>query len=536
MENPQTAVVIGAGVAGLATAGLLARAGMDVTVVEKNSHVGGRADEITVDGFRFETGPSWYLMPEAFDHFFELMGTSTAKELDLQLLDPGYRVYSEGNLPIDIPQGKEQVADLFESIEPGAGDSLREYLASAADTYQVALDRFLYTTFSAFQPLLHKDVTSRLLTLAVLLTQSLKSYVERRFTDVRLRQILQYPAVFLSSQPKKAPSMYHLMGHTDLSLGVQYPQGGFSSIVKALERLALQHGVEILTDTEVTGIISESGGSDPSGLAGRRGGATRAAGVRALRNNEVLTIEADLVVAAGDLEHTESRLLPKSLRTYSKGHFDRTDPGMGVVLALLGVEGELPQLLHHTLMFSQDWDDDFGVVYEGPQASRPEGSSHSIYICKPSATDPSVAPEGHENLFVLIPVAPDASIGHGNAYGEAGSEQVAAIVQRTIDQISEWADIPDLEDRIVVKRSIGPADFAERYYSFSAGALGPAHILRQSAFLRGKNVSSKVENLFYAGQTTVPGVGVPMCLISAENVLKRILDKKDSFPLESVHG
>lgn len=521
MITPHSAIVIGAGVAGLATAGLLARYGMDVTVVEKNSHVGGRADEITVDGFRFETGPSWYLMPEAFDHFFDLMGTSTAAELDLKLLDPGYRVYTEGHSHVDVPQGEERVAALFESIEPGAGETVRDYLVSAADTYQVALDRFLYTTFSALQPLLHKDVISRMMTLTVLLTRSLESFVNRRFNDVRLRQILQYPAVFLSSQPKKAPSLYHLMSHTDLTLGVQYPQGGFSSIVHALERLACQHGVEILTNAEATGIITES---------------DAATGVRVMVDNELRSLNADIVVSAGDLEHTESHLLPQSLRTYSQAHFDRTDPGLGVVLALLGVKGELPELLHHTLMFSKNWDEDFAVVYEGPKDTRPEGSSHSIYVCKPSATDPSVAPEGYENLFVLIPVAPDASLGYGDAYGEQESEQVAAIVQRTIEQIAQWAGIPDFQDRIVVRRSIGPADFEKRYFSFSAGALGPAHILRQSAFLRGKNVSSKVDNLFYAGQTTVPGVGVPMCLISAENVLKRINGNTDASPLESLHG
>lgn len=517
----EKAIVIGAGVAGLATAGLLARKGYAVTLLEKNAHVGGRADEIRVDGFRFETGPSWYLMPEAFDHFFELMGTSTEAELDLQLLDPGYRVITEGMDPVDIPQGAEAVAALFEELEPGAGEELRAYLELAADTYQVALERFLYTTFTSLRPLLHKDVTSRVQTLVVLLTVSLKHFVEKRFRDVRLRQILQYPAVFLSSQPKSAPSMYQLMSHTDLTLGVQYPQGGFSSIVHALERLAREAGVDIITETQVTAI----------NYAG-----SRATGVSALRDGRVHAYDADVVVAAGDLHHTESHLLPAHLRTYSEKSFARKDPGLGVVLALLGVEGEIPQLLHHTLMFSREWDNDFAVVYEGPQASRPEGSSRSIYVCKPSATDDSVAPAGHENLFVLIPVAADEQIGFGDAYGAQQSPQVEAIVNAAIDQIAQWAAIPDFKDRIVVKRSIGPADFAQRYFSFSGGALGPAHTLRQSAFLRGKNVSSKLHNLYYAGQTTVPGVGVPMCLISAENVIKRLSGNTDSFPLESLHG
>lgn len=512
----QKAIVIGAGVAGLATAGLLARKGYAVAVLEKNQHVGGRADEIREGGFRFETGPSWYLMPEAFDHFFELMGTSTETELDLQLLDPGYRVFTEGYEALDVPQGEDAVAAMFEDVEPGAGEELRAYLALAAETYQVALDRFLYTTFTSLRPLLHRDVTARLALLAGLLTVSLKRHVEKRFRDVRLRQILQYPAVFLSSQPKSAPSLYQLMSHTDLTLGVQYPQGGFTSIIKALERLAVEAGADIRTGVQVTAITHAG---------------DRATGVTALRAGQREEYAADLVVAAGDLHHTESALLPKHLRTYPEWRFTRQDPGLGVVLALLGVKGDLPQLLHHNLLFSRDWDDDFKVVYEGPQATRPEGSSRSIYVCKPSATDDSVAPAGHENLFVLIPVAANEEIGHGDAYGQTPSPQVTAIVDAAIAQIAYWTGVPDFAERIVVKRSIGPADFAQRYFSYSGGALGPAHILRQSAFLRGKNVSSKLGNLYYAGQTTVPGVGVPMCLISAENVIKRIEGRKDSFPL-----
>lgn len=504
MTQPQSAVVIGAGVAGLATAGLLARRGCEVTLLEKNEHVGGRVDEITVDGFRFEVGPSWYLMPEAFSRFYELMGTSTEKELDLVLLDPGYRVYPEGQDFIDVPFGEDAVVELFESLEEGAGEKLKEYLRSAEEVYQIALDRFLYTTFSSLRPFFHRDVIRNVLRLVGLLVVSLRRFVDKRFRDRRLRQILQYPAVFLSSRPAKTPSMYHLMSHTDITLGVRYPQGGFSSVIHSLERLARDNGVCIECGKEVTAIEVDDG---------------RACGVR-LRDGH--TLPADIVVSAGDLHHTETSLLPQKWRSYDEKYFGRRDPGLGVVLALIGVRGELPELAHHTLMFSAEWEEDFHVVYDGPIASRPTGASRSIYICKPSATDESVAPAGHENLFVLIPVAPDPDLGGGDAYTGQASEAVEQILDQTIEQISQWAGIEDLGERIVVKRSLGPADFAQRYFSWSGGAIGPAHTLAQSAFLRGKNVSSKVEGLYYAGQTTVPGVGVPMCLISAENVLTRI--------------
>ena len=523
MNNPSTAIVIGAGVAGLATAGLLARRGMEVTVVERREAVGGRAGELAVDGFRFETGPSWYLMPEAFDHFYELMGTSTEAELDLQLLDPGYRVFPEGREPVDVPYGVDAAAELFESIEPGAGAALREYLASADEVYGLALDYFLYTTFSSLSSFTNRDVLTRAREFLRLLVEPLGPYVGRRFDDTRLRQILEYPAVFLSSRPSKAPSMYHLMSHTDLTLGVRYPQGGFTSIIDSLARLAREHGVELILDTEVTAIMT----------GGKKAAAT---GVRVLREGRVSELPADIVVAAGDLHHTETSLLPEKLRTYDEKYFAKRDPGLGTVLALLGVEGELPELLHHNLMFSEEWEDDFNVVYEGPQATRPLGSSRSIYVCKPSATDDSVAPAGHENLFVLIPVPADEALGHGDAYQASASPQVEAIVDAAVEQIGEWAGVGDLADRVVVKRTLGPADFADRYHAWSGGSIGPAHTLAQSAFFRGKNASAKVDGLYYAGGTTAPGVGVPMCLISAENVLKRLDGDASPGPLRSVRG
>lgn len=201
---------------------------------------------------------------------------------------------------------------------------------------------------------------------------------------------------------------------------------------------------------------------------------------------------------------------------------------------MLGVRGQLPQLLHHNLLFSDDWSDDFAVVYDGPQASRPDGASRSIYVCNPSKTDDTVAPKGHENLFLLVPVPADPALGRGNAYGEP-SVQVEAIADAAIAQLAEWVNIPDLADRIVVRRTLGPADFASRYHAWSGGAIGPAHTLKQSAFFRGKNVSSKVKNLYYAGATTVPGVGVPMCLISAENILKRLDGDVSPGPLDVIH-
>ena len=199
---------------------------------------------------------------------------------------------------------------------------------------------------------------------------------------------------------------------------------------------------------------------------------------------------------------------------------------------MLGVEGEIPELAHHNFLFSDDWSDDFDAVFNGPVASRPQAASQSIYVSKPSATHPSVAPAGHENLFVLVPVPADPSVGHGDLYRGEASEQVQRIADAAIEQIAARCGVAGLGRRIVVKQTLGPADFAERYNAWSGGSIGPAHTLRQSAFLRGSNKSRKLDSLMYAGATTTPGVGVPMCLISAENVLKRIRGDRSSGPLD----
>ena len=434
--------------------------------------VGGRAGSFAEAGFRWDTGPSWYLMPEAFDHFFALCGTSTEAELDLVDLSPAYRVF-HGDAPVDVRSGIEEVTALFESLEPSAGEKVHAYLAQASDTYEMALKHFLYTTFSAPLNLVHRDIRTRISRLMALLTVNLKQYVGRTFSDARLRQILSYPAVFLSSEPAAAPALYSLMSHTDLVEGVCYPQGGFAAVVQAIYRQARKFGATFRLGEEVTSIK----------IANRQ--------VTGVRTNKG-AIHADIVVSAADLHHTETQLLPPQLRTYPERYWGRRNPGLGTVLILAGVKGELPELAHHTLLFSQDWDPDFRAVYSGPEPSRPLGASESIYVSKTSATDPNVAPAGHENLFILV---------------------------------------PDLVDRVVVKRTLGPADFAERYHAWSAGSIGPAHTLRQSAFLRGRNASRKVDGLDYAGATTVPGVGVPMCLISAENIIKRLRSDTSAAPL-----
>ncbi len=506
MSGATRAVVIGGGISGLATAALLARDGYAVTLLEKQPDVGGRAGLIERDGFRFDTGPSWYLMPEVFDHFYRLLGTSAAEQLDLVRLDPGYRVFFEGRSePLTVRASRAENVALFESIENGAGAQLERYLDSAADTYEMAKKRFLYSTFESFRPLVRKDVLSRTRTLVRLLTESLDRFTSRYFRDDRLRQILGYPAVFLGSSPFTTPSMYHLMSHLDLEDGVLYPRGGFTTVIDTIATLARAEGVDIRTNATVTSIDTapQASGAKPA-----------VTGVTWTDSDGTShSLAADLVVSTADLHHSETRLLPRALQTYPESYWEKKTAGPSAVLVSLGVSGSLPELEHHSLFFTSDWKHNFSQIFTEP-TSVP--SPASLYVCKPSASDPSVAPAGTENLFILVPVPADPSIG-GRA--DATVQRIADVA---IAQVAEWAGIPDLANRVLVREVTGPADFAADLNTWKGTALGPAHILTQSAFFRAGNISKKVDGLLYAGGSSIPGIGLPMCLISAELVIKRL--------------
>lgn len=516
--------VVGGGIAGLATAALLAADGRSVDLLEQRDEVGGRAGSWERDGFRFDTGPSWYLMPEVFEHFFGLLGTSAARELDLTRLDPGYRVFFEGHdESLEVRSDRAESVALFERVEPGAGAALEDYLDSAKRTYDAAVAHFLYTSFEHPRSVANADVLRSGPHLLPLLARSLESHVAARFTDRRLRQILGYPAVFLGSAPSRTPAMYHLMSWMDLADGVLYPQGGFTRLIGAIADLARAHGVRIHTGARVTSI-----GTVPRRrAAGVRRRRARVSGVTYRdRSGDERTLPADVVVGAADLHHLETELLPPELQTYPVAWWRRRDPGPGAVLVYLGVEGALPQLAHHSLFFTADWEANFTDVLGRP-GRVPDPAS--AYVCKPSATDPSVAPPGHENVFVLIPVPADVDLGRGGI-DRAGAPAVEAAADAAIAQIAAWAGIPDLAERIRVRRTVGPGDFAADLNAWSGGMLGPGHTLRQSAFLRGRNASSRVDGLFYAGSSTIPGIGLPMCLISAELVLKRLRGDRSTGP------
>ncbi len=511
-----TIAIIGGGVAGLASAALLAKSGYDVHLYEQGEQFGGRAGLWTEGGFRFDTGPSWFLMREVFEHFFDLLGTSLADEVPLQRLDPAYSVFFERGEALQIHADPVRNVDTFESAEPGAGAQLLRYLASAQHTYDMAVQRFLYTSFASPAAMAQPALLRHLPTLAKLLGQSLQSRVARDFTDPRLRQILGFPAVFLGTSPDRAPSMYHLMSALDLTGGVYYPAGGMYSLVQALERCARAAGATLHAGARVSKVNTAKGG---------RGRKNQVTGLTVSTNGTTHEVRADVVVGATDVSHVEGMLKDGTGR--GERHWDRQDPGPGGVLAMLGVRGRVPELAHHNLFFTDDWTSNFEAIF-GDDARVPDPAS--VYVCAPSRTDPTCAPPDHENLFVLIPVPADTTIGAGGIDGH-GAPAVEAAVDRAITQVAAWAGVPDLADRIVVRKTVGPADFATNFSARSGSMLGPAHTLFQSAMWRTANASPAVNGLYYAGAATVPGVGLPMCLISAEVLLKRLRGDTSSGPL-----
>ncbi|UKJ63657.1 phytoene desaturase [Cellulosimicrobium cellulans] len=527
MRTPRV-VVVGGGISGLATAALLARGGAAVTLLERHEVLGGRAGTLELDGFRFDTGPSWYFMPEVFDHFFALLGTRVEDHLDLVPLDPAYRVFFE-------PDGADAASTFelsaspgvnrsrFDAVEPGAGGRLAAYAAEASEAYGLALDHFLYTTFERPDRALSPAVLRRLPRLAALLRESLADRAARAVEDPRLRQLLGYHAVFLGSSPYRAPALYSLMSHLDLVDGVQYPRGGMYTLIEAVARLARDEGAELRTGADVAGI-------EVSGGDGRRG---RVTGVR-LASGEL--VEADVVVSAADRHHTETALLEPRWADLPAAAWEDKGPGISALLVLAGVRGELPELAHHSLFFTRDWPANFDAVLGTDRRSDPRGlrvpDPASLYVSRTSATDgPSsgapAAPPGHENLFLLVPFPADPTLG-----ADAPSQRaLEALADRYLAQVGSWAGIEDLPGRVVTRRVLGPAHFSTDLSSWRGGALGLEHTLRQSALWRPGNVSRRVAGLYHTGGGTIPGVGLPMCLISAELVAKRLLGETSSRPL-----
>lgn len=423
----KSVIIIGSGYGGMALANIMGKAGYRVDVYEKNTELGGRIASIKKEGYTFDIGPSWYLMPEVFEQYYQLFGASANERLDLLRLSPGYKVYFENHKPIIIQGDVKSDRETFESVEPGAGEKLQAYVARSTKVYNIAIKHFLYSNFKRIRDLLKAEVFTGGLSMLALVTKPLDRYVSSIFKDQRLKQILEYHMVFLGSSPFQAPAIYTLMSHLDFKSGVYYPRRGMMSLVDDLHELGQQYDITYHTDSPVQQIIIED---------------NVAVGVKLGDDSEA---RADIVVSNADLEFTETKLLDANYQSYPASYWQRRQPGPGALLVSLGVRGELPQLLHHNLYFVENWRQNFADIYENKKV--PEHAS--LYVCNPTKTDSSYAPDGHENLFIMMPLPAGINL---------TEDEQATLANRAIRQFGE-AIGEDLSGRITTRHISGPQNF-----------------------------------------------------------------------------
>ncbi len=501
MQN-KSVIIIGGGIGGLALAGMLGKSGYKVTIVEKNEMIGGRARIFKDKGFMFDMGPSWYMMPDVFEHFFEILGEDIKSYYSLERLSPSYQITlkSDGKsykFYSDMKKNKE----LFESIESGAGEVLEKFLMKGQDQYELSKAEFMYKNYNSIRDFMTLRVMRQGAKLPLFKKQ--KQIIEKLFKSEILRKALQYQTVLLGTAPGDTPGIYTLMNYVDLVLGEWYPNTGIRAVPNSLESIAKKYGVEIRLNALVKNIIVEN---------------DIAKGVL-LENGE--TLFADIVVSNADVEHTDRKLLPKAYQTKSDKYWESRVLAPSAFILYLGVKGNLPQMEHHNLLFTKNWEEGFGQIFKKPEWPH----DPSLYVCMPSKTDKTVAPEGHENLFVLVPIA------SGLEYTE---DFAAEYAEKVLSEIEQYYNISDLKERIVVQHMYSVKDFIADYNAFKGTALGLAHTLSQTAIFRPNNIHKKIKNMYYVGAGTNPGIGMPICLISAELAYKRIENITHPFPLTKI--
>jgi phytoene desaturase len=481
-------IVIGSGFSGLATASCLAQRGFDVTLLEKNTEPGGRARKFEAEGFTFDMGPSWYWMPEVFEEYFNLFGKKTSDYYHLTRLDPSYRIYfGKNDLLLDVPAGVEALCEMFEREEPGSSVKLRQFLAEAKYKYEVGMGEFVRKPSLSILEFADRRILASMFRLQMF--SSLSAHVRSLFTNRKLIELLEFPVLFLGATPENTPAMYSLMNYADMALGTWYPMGGMTKIIEGMVALAQELGVKIQLGEEVKQIYV------PNGHA-----------------TKVITSKgeyaADVVVGGADYHHVEQNLLDERVRQYSPKYWDKRVMAPSSLLFYLGVDKRLKNLLHHNLFFDKDFKKHAVEIYDQPAWP----TEPLFYVCAPSVTDPSVAPEGCENLFVLIPLAPDLED------TEALREHYYNMVMERLENLTGQ----DVRTSVIYKRSFAHNDFKADYHAFKGNAYGLANTLLQTAFLKPRIKSKKVKNLYYTGQLTAPGPGVPPSLISGQVVAELI--------------
>ncbi len=488
--NKKKVIVIGGGFAGLSAASSLAKKGFDVTLLEKNTEIGGRARKLEIDGFVFDMGPSWYWMPDVFENYFSQFNTTVEQQYDLIRLDPSYAVFFSKEEVLRIPANLNEFYKLFEKYEPGSSKKLKHFLAEAEYKYNVSMSDFVHKpSLSIFE-----FIDLRILNAALKmdLFKSISKYIRKHFTNEKLIQLLEFPVLFLGAKPNETPALYSMMNYSDIVLGTWYPMGGMFKIIDAMVKIANQQGVKIKTGEIVSKINIENGIAE------------------SVVSNGV-KLETDIIVASADYHHVEQNLLEEKYRNYSENYWKSRKMAPSCLMYYLGINKRIEGLEHHNLFFDTSFDVHSEEIYDRPQWP----SEPLFYSTCASKTDKSVAPEGMENLVLLIPIAVDIEDTEEirEKYFNIMMERLESLTGQTIKQ------------HVIVKRSYAINDFKKDYNSFGGNAYGLANTLKQTAIFKPSLKNKKLDNLYYTGQLTVPGPGVPPSIISGQIVAKEIIKK-----------
>lgn len=487
---PKKITILGSGFSSLAAASYLAQAGHEVHIYEKNATLGGRARQYKRDGFTFDMGPSWYWMPDVFDRFFADFGKKTSDFYNISKLDPAYRVYFGKHDSIAIGDSLDKIKETFEAIEPGSSKKLQEFIDDAGNNYEVAIKDLVYRP--GVSPL--ELVTPQTIKKIGSFFSTISRDVRKAFKNPKLIQILEFPVLFLGAKPSDTPSFYSFMNYADFGIGTFHPKNGMHAVIEGMITLAESLGVQMHADSNVESIVTENNTATGITVNGK-------------------TIKADIVLSGADYHHTET-LLPKNLRQYSETYWDKKTFAPSSLLFYVGFDKKLEHVNHHTLFFDTDFDKHAVEIYDKPKWP----DAPLFYANFPSISDKAMAPEGQEAGFFLIPLAPGL---HDTQ--ELREEYFDRIINRLEELTGQ-----SVKKNIIFKESFCVKDFVEQYNSYKGNAYGLANTLLQTAFLRPKLKSKKVANLYFTGQLTVPGPGVPPALISGKLVAGLITknDKK----------
>ena len=466
----------------------MAKAGWDVTVLEKQSTPGGRARQLKADGFTFDMGPSWYWMPDVFERYFNCFGKKVSDYYELERLEPSYRIYWKDGRS-DIPADYNELKKLFESIEAGSGEKLDRFLEEAAYKYEVGINKLVYKPGQSLTEFLDWDTIKGVFKLDVF--TSIDKHIRKFFKHPKLRQLMEFPVLFLGALPKDTPALYSLMNYADIKLGTWYPKKGMYAVVEGMHKLAEELGVKFVFDCNVTAINVDQARANKVVAEGNR------------------SFDADVVIGGADYHFVESKLLPENYRRYSDTYWEKRLMAPSCLLYYIGLNKKTEGVLHHSLFFDADFDVHGKEIY----TTRQWPTDPLFYLSVSSVTDETVAPVGCDNMVFLIPVA---------AGLEADTEELRERYFQKILARFEEKTGQQIRNNIVYKKSYSISNFVTDYNSFKGNAYGLANTLMQTAIFRPSCRSIKIKNLFYTGQLTVPGPGVPPSLISGEVVAKEI--------------